>query len=681
MKSFNLEILIVFLLFEGAVSGYGQQTDLKNEQRIEELVESMAEVTDAGAESTLLLEDMSYYASHPILINMATEEELLRLNLLNFKQVRSIIDYREKYGRILTLHELSVTGEFSGELLRKIEPFVLFEQERDSLQKRWDNFVHHNFLARVKRTFPFSDGYFPVKGKPPVYNGSPYSSYLKYRGEVGKWLEIGITAENDAGEDFFRQSNKTFDFLSGFICWNGSGLVQKVVAGDFHLRFGQGINLWSGGGVSYLSDLSSLMRSGEGIRPYSSSDENRFFRGVAVQLGLKPAKISLFFSDKRKDANLAGDSSGNNLITSFRTDGFHRTISEMADEKDVNELMIGGYADFRFENWRFGILSSCQKFGLPVTKGEATYKSKTFEGDANFNFGADYHLIFNQISLFGEAGISRNLQPAVVNGLVWKAHPLLSLSFLYRCYDPAFHSFNSGAFGEGSGGRNERGFFIAFEFCPVAKVKIAGQADLFYFPWMTYQTISPAQGRTMSFQAEMAVRPELLVYFHSRFVSKPQKTSGISGVPEQWDETTLKSRVHCDWKLSEKVQLRTRIEHVAYKYNGKKENGFLFFQDLILSASPKLKCWLRAAYYRTDGYNSRVYCYENDLLYYFAIPEFHGEGIRSYINLKWQPVRSLSLYCKAGYTLREGATEMGSGNDATPGNYRLDLRGQICLKF
>ena len=87
------------------------------------------------------------------------------------------------------------------------------------------------------------------------------------------------------------------------------------------------------------------------------------------------------------------------------------------------------------------------------------------------------------------------------------------------------------------------------------------------------------------------------------------------------------------------------------------------------------------AFYKSDGYNSRVYSYENDLLYYFAIPEFHGTGVRSYLNLKWQTGKSVSIYLKGGYTLREGATSLGSGNDASAGNHRVELRGQVFLKF
>ncbi len=680
INTYNLVWLL--LIFVSATSGYAQQTDLRKEQQIEELVESLAASNDGTSESTLLLDDLSYYSGHPIFINLATEEELLRLNLFNFKQVRDIISYREKYGQIITLNELSVMDDFSEELLRKVEPFVRFNTSRDSLQKKWDRVIRQTLLLRIKETMPVSAGYFSHNEKSPVYGGSPVSSFTRYRAEVGKSMEIGITAENDAGEDFFRNSNRQgFDFLSGFISFEGKGLINKVVVGDYHLRFGQGVNLWSGGGVTYVSDLSSLMRSGEGIRPYSSSDENLFYRGAAIQFSLKPFKLSLFISNKRRDANLEEDVSGVNYITSFRMDGLHRTISEIADEKDVRESSIGSYFDFRFSRWRFGFLTSLQKFGLPVSKGALPYKSKSFEGDVNGNFGLDYHFILNQISFFGEAGISRNLKPAFVNGMVWKAHPQMSLSFLYRYYDPAFQSFNSGAFSEGSGGKNEQGFYTAFEYYPIAKLKIGGQADIYYFPWMTYSTISPAQGHSLAFQGEYALSGDVNVYLHTRFVVKPQKTSGATGVPEQYDESTAKWRLHCDWKMSDKIQLRSRLEYVRYKYRSANENGYLLFQDLIYTYSSKFKCWFRMTFYSTEGYNSRVYSYENDLLYYFSIPEFHGKGVRSYFNLKYQPVKLLTFYFKAGYTLRDGATSMGSGNDETQGDHRFDLRGQICLKF
>ncbi len=682
MNKFGHLLCIGAVMLVLVASGYGQQTDLRREQQIEELVESLAVTEDGSSEGSLLLDDLSYLTANPIFINKATEEDLIRLNLFNFRQIRAILNYRERYGKILTLDELSVLGGFGEELLSRMKPFVLFEVERDSMQKKKDLDLHQSMLFRVKGMSPVAAGYASANGKQSAYPGAPCSYFTRYRGTIGHWLDFGITGENDAGEDFFKKSNKQgFDFLSGFVNWNGAGHLRKIVLGDFHLRFGQGISLWSGGGTSYGSDLSSMMKTSEGIRPYSSSDESQFFRGAAVQVDLKPVALSLFFSGKRQDANLTADSTGRNFISSLRLDGLHRTVNELSDEKNVKERMFGGYGDVRFEKWRFGILACCSMFETPITRGDLPYKSKTFEGAVNINFGMDYQVILRQISLFGEVGMSQNLKLAVVNGLIWKAHPQLSVSLLHRKYNPGFQTFHSGAFSEGSGGRNEEGFMAAIEVFPLPKIKMRGQADLFYFPWITYQTISPSKGRTCSFQVDCNFRQDLACYFYLRFVLKPQKLSGATGVPEQYDEGTAKWRIHGDWKISDKIQLRSRLDCVRYKFNGSEETGFLIFQDFIGAVSASLKVWFRMAYYRTDGYNSRVFSYENDLLYYFAIPVFYGEGVRSYLNLKWQPTSILTVYLKAGYTLRQGAIQMGSGNDATLGNHRFDFRGQLCFKF
>ncbi len=676
------KIMIVVALTVLAIPDFAQEHDLRKEMRREELVESLTETEDGTTAGSLLLEDLDYYSAHPIFINLATEEELMHLNLFNFKQVQDILNYRQKYGEILTLKELAVMGKFDSRILQKLEPFVRFDVPRDSLQRKREGTVHQNILSRIKETLPVSAGYQARNGKAPAYSGTPFSYFSRYRAEVGKWLKIGMTAENDAGEDFFRKSNKTgFDFYSGFLSWQGNGKLHHIVLGDYHLRFGQGVNLWSGGGVSYDSDLTSLMRTGEGIRPYSSSNESAFFRGVAVQLKLKVVNLSIFYSLRQLDANQAKDSTGQVSISSFRSDGLHRTESELQDEKNAKEQLLGAYFDLRFSNWRIGFLASHHRFGLPVEKGDAPYKLQTFEGRFNNNFGIDYHLILNQLSFFGEAGISQNGKPAFVNGMIWKAHPQLLFSLLYRFYDPAFQTFYSGAFAEGSGGRNEQGFYTAFEYFPLARIKLSGQADLFYFPWLTYQTITPASGKAIAFREEISVSRNLTFYLMARFVVKPRKIAGATGIPEQWDESTSKWRLHADWKVNERLELRSRLEVAGYRYNSKVENGYLFFQDLIYGASPKFKAWFRMAAYKTDGYNSRVFSYENDLIYYYAIPSFYGKGIRTYLNLKWQPSRLFSVYLKGGYILRANAVSMGTGNDATLGNHRFDWRGQFCLNF
>jgi hypothetical protein len=91
--------------------------------------------------------------------------------------------------------------------------------------------------------------------------------------------------------------------------------------------------------------------------------------------------------------------------------------------------------------------------------------------------------------------------------------------------------------------------------------------------------------------------------------------------------------------------------------------------------------WFRYAYFNTDSYNSRIYTFENDLLYSFSIPEFHGRGHRLYLNLKWTPSSRVTAYLKGGLTIHNGVSSWGSGNDVTPGNKRTELRGLLYFRF
>jgi len=54
--------------------------------------------------------------------------------------------------------------------------------------------------------------------------------------------------------------------------------------------------------------------------------------------------------------------------------------------------------------------------------------------------------------------------------------------------------------------------------------------------------------------------------------------------------------------------------------------------------------------FKTDSWDSRIYAYENDLLYSFSIPALSGEGSRSYIMVKWDISDSAEIRIKYGIT-------------------------------
>jgi hypothetical protein len=76
--------------------------------------------------------------------------------------------------------------------------------------------------------------------------------------------------------------------------------------------------------------------------------------------------------------------------------------------------------------------------------------------------------------------------------------------------------------------------------------------------------------------------------------------------------------------------------------------------------------------FSTDDWNSRIYTYENDLLYSFSIPALSGEGSRSYVMIKWKLANYVELRVKYGIT-----SIISSGNSKETDEFKMQFK----LKF
>ena len=107
------------------------------------------------------------------------------------------------------------------------------------------------------------------------------------------------------------------------------------------------------------------------------------------------------------------------------------------------------------------------------------------------------------------------------------------------------------------------------------------------------------------------------------------------------------------------------------------ETGFLMFTEVAYKPSFSFGGNVRLQYFETDGFNSRIYAFESDVLYGYSIPAFFDKGFRYYINLNWDVTRKLSLWARAAQTVFSNRTIVGSGLDAITGNRRTDVRLQL----
>ena len=106
-------------------------------------------------------------------------------------------------------------------------------------------------------------------------------------------------------------------------------------------------------------------------------------------------------------------------------------------------------------------------------------------------------------------------------------------------------------------------------------------------------------------------------------------------------------------KLSKTVTLRSRADWGFRDTGEEKSTGFVLLQDV--SYKPRgfpVSGTARFAVFNTDGFAIPFYHYENDLLNNFSIPAYFGEGIRTYLNLRWRVRRGLVLEGRYAYTFK-----------------------------
>jgi len=97
-------------------------------------------------------------------------------------------------------------------------------------------------------------------------------------------------------------------------------------------------------------------------------------------------------------------------------------------------------------------------------------------------------------------------------------------------------------------------------------------------------------------------------------------------------------------------------------------------QDLAYRfAGIPVTLWTRFCIYNTDDWDSKIYLYENDLLYSFSIPALSGKGTRSYIMLKWDIGDLAELRVKYGLASLSGSGASQSQTD--------ELKIQFSIRF
>jgi len=154
------------------------------------------------------------------------------------------------------------------------------------------------------------------------------------------------------------------------------------------------------------------------------------------------------------------------------------------------------------------------------------------------------------------------------------------------------------------------------------------------------------------------------------------------GITDQEPINRLNLRYHLSYNTNPNLRFRNRIEIARYKTGEFSPDwGYILYQDILFTFR-QLPIDLRARYaiFDTDSYNTRIYTYENDVLYSFSVPALYSKGTRSYLLVKYSPGNALSFWLK--YSRTRYSNKIPDGFDSvTPGNVLSEIKFQIRYKF
>ncbi len=682
------KLLLLFLTILVSFSAKAQVDSVASsfEGVVFETVEERIAEVEESADLSDDLESLLQWQGKRVNLNELSAEVAYVLLKLSDYQYYQLQLYIETYGELVTIYELAAVEGFSREDVERLMNCVEVRPSRRARGRFADFFrkSQSTLLFRYGQVLEKQAGY--RNDAANGYLGSPQQLTFKYSFQSGEHFSMALAGEKDAGEEFFKGSQKQgFDHYSFFLNVKNIGVLKSCVIGDYMVSFGQGLVMGGrmmgsrGGGAAQVRRFPSLLRG------TASMNESRNFRGVAAVIGNAQYVGTIFYGHRFYDAKIAVDSCGDEFLNgNLTTTGYHRTDSEIAAKNTVRDRTYGAHFQLKRRIFEIGVTAVRTQYlrNLPPSDERVD----VYCGSPVVNLGTDYKVILRQTVLFGEIGVSvveKTPAFAILQGGLFKPDPRSTLSAVFRYYDRSYEAPNASAFGAGSSCSNEWGLYVAADYVTGRRSSLSLFADFYRFPWLRYKADKPSGGFDIGAKFNVSLTKNLTASFKYQYSMIEQNyrlTDYYQSVP-----TIQKHRFRCvvsatpiSW-----LTLKTHAETVVNSISESQilRNGFLLFQDVAF----KFEKWNlgltgRFALFQMDSYDERIYAYENDLYQTFTINSYYGKGVRYYIVVSYG-YAFFDLQLKFSQTYYDDRSVISSGLSQIDGRTKSELRLQMLFHF
>lgn len=636
------------------------------------LLKIEAVMEDAPEHHVETSDELQYYIDHPLNLNAAESDQLRRLHILDEWQIEALLHYRNSYGNIVRLEELSenVRG-FSAHTLALLRPFVcLGEKESGKMPglKQIAQTGKHLAMIRYGRVPIPTKAYTEHK-----YAGSPDRYLLQYTFNFQNKIRWGFAAKKDAGEAFNRHG---FDSYAGYIAFR-KGAIKNFVAGTYRIDWGFGLNVHTAG--SFYGELSPdmLTGNGQGIRPYASGAEYGYLQGIATEIKLPRSwQTGLFYSTCKHDANLLSlpqdadeDTDIFHYIRSYPETGHHRTLSEITGKQAVRQQIYGLNLEKAFSSARIGIILSGYTIGGLYTPElrRTTFAPPVFSmvkpsHGADFSFY--YRWLVRQFHVYGEAALSHTAAPSFLQGLQWKPSELFAISARYGYYAAGYYAAYAAVLNRRPPDRLHPG---------TEKHEFSWQGKLLLPAGFSLEASGKEslERQNKGFFLITSRYSLNLLFFKRPFNGYLRFQGGHAKSRKGYS-----LRFNLAYRLPAGFSGESRLEMRNFT------KGILLLQDLAYTTtSGGFQCRLRMALFHTLGYENRIYAYEHDVRYTASSPALYGKGVRFCVLLKGALPKGFTLEFKYAHTLLDGVQTNGSGDNLMQGFLKPEIKAQLRYKF
>lgn len=602
---------IVFLFF--CISILGQNDSL---YMLDDYLSLLATERNFDENDDILINQIEELLADPIDLNSEDISKLLTLPFLSTEQIYSILEYRKENKKFFSTHELRNIEGLNYSTIRLILPLITVSKVQAIPSEN-----------KVKRSYTdvklFMRNRIQQKGNDLGENlFSPNNKLYNRLKIIFNNYQIGITTEKDFNENSF------FDYHS-FYLQSENMLVDKVILGDFLVYYGNGLALWSPYRIYKTAvSVTNAVKSKNYISPYQSTDENKFYRGIAIQHNFDFFNFTVFYSLNYIDGKI--DSLSNEFH--FTLDGQHSTKIGILQKDKIKNVSFGTLVGFNLlKNFSVNFLFYDNLFQF----SDSHLKEEIFS--------TAYRLKLSQLLIFGEnAFLNGNIKS--INNLNFTITKNLGLIFSYRNYSNNAKSFLGNGFGESSKHVGEIGFYSGIDFTnSFAEMS-------FYFD--QYKIIDERKfdfellGKEFMFNFTKPFMNKLRFSFYTIFEIKE---TFMSQLDSSKNEQSSRFRLDLTYLISKNLSNKSRVEfaNVSSKESKKINKGFLVYNELKAKMfSDKLKLSCRLTFFRTTSYDSRIYTFENDLPGLMTVMPFYNDGFKWYVLISYTPTTHLILSIK-----------------------------------